>query len=82
MSGRKQDRKPSQMAGKAKQGMKDQGQRMERDADRMSGEMKQDMDRLGAGTKRDAQQARSDRKSRDEDMKNMSKEMRDKLQHH
>ncbi|MFJ9363889.1 hypothetical protein ACIRRA_05665 [Nocardia sp. NPDC101769] len=74
MSDRK-GRKPSQMAGKAKQGMKDQSQRMERDADRLADDAKRGMDRVGEGMRREGQQARSDIDDR-------TKEMKRKLQHH
>ncbi len=70
MSDRKQGRKPGQLAGKSKKGMKDKGRRMERDMDRMANDMpreddhmgagmKRDKDRMGAGMKREGQQARN-----------------------
>lgn len=75
MSDRNKGRKPGQMANKAKQGMKDQGQRMEQNMDRMADEAKRDMDRLGGGMRRDAQQARSD-------IKDTNTERQQNLQHH
>ncbi|MFI1919571.1 hypothetical protein [Nocardia sp. NPDC020380] len=75
MSDRNKGRKPGQMANKAKQGMKDQGQRAEQNMDRMAEEAKREMDRLGGGVRREAQQARSD-------IKDMNNEMKQKLQHH
>ncbi|MFF0636908.1 hypothetical protein ACFYTS_30940 [Nocardia sp. NPDC004151] len=70
----KHGRKPSQVADKAKKGMKGQAQRMESDMDQMADDARRDMDRLGAGIKREAQQARSDAQGLD-------KEMKRKLQH-
>lgn len=58
MSDRNRSRKPGQMAGKAKQGKKDQGRRTQRDPDRMINDQPQDMDELVGGMERDMRQAR------------------------
>jgi hypothetical protein len=62
------------MAGKAKQGKKDQGRRMQRDPDRMINDQPQDTDELVGGMERDMRQPRPDMN----DDKNSSKK---KLQH-
>jgi len=75
MSDRNRSRKSGQMAGKSKQGMKNQGQRTQRDPDRMIDDQRQDTDELTAGMERETRQARPDVK----DDKNSGKK---KLQHH
>ncbi|MBY8861347.1 hypothetical protein K7711_33065 [Nocardia sp. CA2R105] len=75
MSDRNRSRKSGQMAGKSKQGMKNQGQRAQRDSDRMINDQQQDTDQLTGGMERETRQARPDMK----DDKNSGKK---KLQHH